>query len=276
MNAGPDRRVREPRQGRLHAEGRARGRAPLQRGALVGELLLAVKALEAEALAAFPDAQRLTVGEILRWPGVVRGPSRMSRRSAGRRGLRCLGAALAAFGGARRREGERIAELLEKRAAGIIASLDAARPLLDGGSIRYRDELRERLERLDVQADPERLEQELALFAQRIDVAEELDRLDGHVAEMRAHARAGAAVGRRLDFLMQELNREANTLGSKSVGRRALAGRARAQGADRADARAGAEPRMIIATVLRCLRRASLTRSFARSCRAHGISTVRR
>jgi len=129
--------------------------------------------------------------------------------------LRCLGAALAAFGRARRREGERTAELLEKRAAGITALLESARPLLDGAQNRYRDKLRERLDRLDVQAEPERLEQELALIAQRIDVAEEVDRLDGHVAEIRATLARTEPIGRRLDFLIQELNREANTFASK-------------------------------------------------------------
>ena len=129
--------------------------------------------------------------------------------------MRCLGAALAAFGRARQREGERIAELLEKRAAGITALLESAKPLLDGAQNRYRDKLRERLDRLDVQAEPERLEQELALIAQRIDVAEEVDRLEGHVAEIRATLARAEPIGRRLDFLIQELNREANTFASK-------------------------------------------------------------
>ena len=184
-------------------------------GALAGDTVAALKALEAGVQAAFPDAPRLTVGEILRWPGVVRGPQQDLAALGGPALLRCLGAALSAFGRARRREGERIAELLEKRAAGLTALLDAARPLLDGAQSRYRDKLRERLERLDVQAEPERLEQELALIAQRIDVAEEVDRLEGHIAEIRATLARSEPIGRRLDFLIQELNREANTFASK-------------------------------------------------------------
>ena len=185
------------------------------RGALVTGTLAAVKALEAEVVAAFPGAQRLTVAEILRWPGVMRGPEQDVAGLGAAALLRCLGAALAAFGRARRREGERTAELLEKRAAGITALLESARPLLDGAQNRYRDKLRERLDRLDVQAEPERLEQELALIAQRTDVAEEVDRLDGHVAEIRATLARTEPIGRRLDFLIQELNREANTFASK-------------------------------------------------------------
>jgi uncharacterized protein (TIGR00255 family) len=76
--------------------------------------------------------------------------------------------------------------------------------------------LLERLERLDVEADPARLEQELALLAQRLDVSEELDRLGSHVSEVRDVLGRNEPIGRRLDFLMQELNREANTLSSKS------------------------------------------------------------
>jgi len=76
---------------------------------------------------------------------------------------------------------------------------------------------RERLERLDVEADSARLEVELALIAQKLDVDEELDRLDSHLAEIRQVLTSDEPVGRRLDFLMQELNREANTLGSKSA-----------------------------------------------------------
>jgi uncharacterized protein (TIGR00255 family) len=193
----------------------AAAEGPGQRGTLVAEALAAIKALEAEVHSAFPSAEGLSVGEVLRWPGVVRGAEQDLAALGGATLLRCLGTALAAFGSARRREGERIADLLEKRAAGITALIDAARPLLDGAQTRYRDKLRERLERLDVQAEPERLEQELALIAQRIDVAEEVDRLDGHVAEIRATLARSEPIGRRLDFLIQELNREANTFASK-------------------------------------------------------------
>ena len=85
--------------------------------------------------------------------------------------------------------------------------------VLDG----VRAKQRERIDKLDIEADPARLEVELALIAQKLDVDEELDRLDSHIIEIRSALGAGAPVGRRLDFLMQELNREANTLGSKSA-----------------------------------------------------------
>ena len=189
--------------------------ASAERGALVAEVLQAVKALENEVRAALPAAAPLTVGEVLRWPGVLKGPEQRVAALGSAAVLRCLGSALEAFGHARRREGERIAELLEKRAVAITALVDSVRPLLAGAQGRYRDKLRERVERLDVKAEPERLEQELALIAQRGDVSEEVDRLDGHVAEIRATLARAEPVGRRLDFLIQELNREANTFASK-------------------------------------------------------------
>ena len=123
--------------------------------------------------------------------------------------------ALRALSESRSREGARIAEMLDKRNAGITALLAGIRPQIEGVQLRYRERLRERLQRLDVQADPERLEQELALLAQRADVAEEIDRIASHVAEIQSILLRSEPVGRRLDFVIQELNREANSFASK-------------------------------------------------------------
>jgi uncharacterized protein (TIGR00255 family) len=118
--------------------------------------------------------------------------------------------------GAREREGRRIAQALEQRCAAIATLLATLKPMLDGAQGRYRQKLVDRIGRLDVQLQPERLEQELALIAQRVDVAEEIDRIESHVAEIRDVLARPEPVGRRLDFLIQELNREANTFGSKA------------------------------------------------------------
>jgi len=178
------------------------------------EALRTLRALEAEVVKAFPDANALSVAEILRWPGVLREPVRQlaSLSEPVKQGLR---AALQSLQGMRGREGERIVEWLEQRAVAITTLMAGVKPLVDGAHVRYRDKLRERLQRLDVQAQPERLEQELALVAQRFDVTEEIDRLTGHIAELRDVLRRDEPIGRRLDFLMQELNREANTFASK-------------------------------------------------------------
>jgi uncharacterized protein (TIGR00255 family) len=181
---------------------------------IVGGALEKVRALEGEVRRVFPAARALTAQEVLRWPGVLEEPAQ-NLEELSEAVKTCLVAALRALTDARAREGGRIAEMLEKRNAGITTLITGIKPQLDGVQARHRDRLRERLHRLDVQADPERLEQELALIAQRVDVAEEIDRLASHVAEVQSILQRNEPVGRRLDFVIQELNREANTFGSK-------------------------------------------------------------
>jgi uncharacterized protein (TIGR00255 family) len=181
---------------------------------LVAATLERLRSLEEGVLHLFPQARPLTTQEVLRWPGVLE-ESAQNLEQLGEAVKDCLGAALRALTESRGREGERIAEMLEKRNAGITALIAGIAPQLAGVQARYRERLRERLQRLDVQADPERLEQEIALVAQRADVAEEIDRIASHVAEVQAILRRNEPVGRRLDFVIQELNREANTFASK-------------------------------------------------------------
>jgi uncharacterized protein (TIGR00255 family) len=173
-----------------------------------------LRALEDEVRRVFPEAQPLTAEEVLRWPGVLEEPAE-NVEELGETVKACLAAALRALTDARAREGARIADMLDKRNAGITALIAGIKPQLDAVQQRYRERLRERLQKLDVQAEPERLEQELALLAQRADVAEEIDRLASHVTEIRAILQRDEPVGRRLDFVIQELNREANTFASK-------------------------------------------------------------
>jgi uncharacterized protein (TIGR00255 family) len=189
-----------------------------ERGAVAGEIapgaLERLRSLEDEVRRVFPQAPPLTSQEVLRWPGVLEEPAE-NVEELGETVKSCLVTALRALADARAREGARIAEMLGKRNAGITGLIAAIKPQLDAVQVRYRERLRERLQRLDVQAEPERLEQELALLAQRADVAEEIDRLASHVAEVEAILQREEPVGRRLDFVIQELNREANTFASK-------------------------------------------------------------
>ena len=159
-------------------------------------------------------SRRRAAEEVLRWPGVLEEPAQ-DLEELGEAVKECLSAALRALTESRAREGARIAEMLDKRNTGITALVTGVKPQLDAVQLRYRERLRERLARLDVQADPERLEQEIALVAQRADVAEEIDRLASHVAEVQTILHRNEPVGRRLDFVIQELNREANTFASK-------------------------------------------------------------
>ncbi len=172
--------------------------------------------LNAEIKQRASDAAPLSVADILRWPGVIE-ESAVDPAGLKTAVLACLDEAVAGLVDARRREGARISTLLSDRCGQIKQLLQALKPNLGVAEERYRNALQVRLDKLDVSADPQRLEQELALLAQRLDVAEELDRLEGHVAELAAVLERDDPVGRRLDFLIQELNREANTLASKSA-----------------------------------------------------------
>ena len=154
--------------------------------------------------------------EILRWPGVIQQAEIDVEPLVAEAGA-LLDKALAAIGEMRSSEGQRIADMLETRCAeieSIAANVRTRMPeVLDAARVKQK----ERIANLDVEADPARLEVELALLATKIDVDEELDRLESHLVEIRDTLKEQKPVGRRLDFLMQELNREANTLGSKSA-----------------------------------------------------------
>ena len=153
--------------------------------------------------------------DILRWPGVVREPERdTAPLAAAAQGL--LAETLAAFQTSRASEGERIAQMLRSRAQAVQRIIGEVTARLPEVQARIRARLQERLAALTSEGNPDRLEQEIAMLLQKMDVAEELDRLQSHVEEMTRALAAGEAVGRKLDFLMQEFNREANTLSSKS------------------------------------------------------------
>ena len=128
-----------------------------------------------------------------------------------------LDRALASINVMRESEGQRIAEMLESRCATVETIAQTVKDRMPEVLAASRAKQKERIDKLDIEADPARLEVELALIAQKIDVDEELDRLTSHLVEIRDALVDQKPVGRRLDFLMQELNREANTLGSKSA-----------------------------------------------------------
>jgi uncharacterized protein (TIGR00255 family) len=160
-------------------------------------------------------AARIDVLELLRWPGVIRDGSRdLSPMIAAAHAL--LAEALAELARFRDSEGARLRDSLEQRCAGLIEFTARVLDRLPEVRARMRAKLLERIAQLVSEVDSDRLEQELAILAQRLDVDEELDRLRGHVVEVRKTFDGQEAAGRRLDFLMQELNREANTLSSKS------------------------------------------------------------
>jgi uncharacterized protein (TIGR00255 family) len=180
--------------------------------ALVEALLGAVRAVEHR----MNNPARIDALSVLSWPGATLEPE-TDPGPLQEEAKALFEAALEDLVATRGREGERLRALLEQRCeaiATLVVRLRARRPeVLRAVRERWETRLRE----LDVQADPMRLEQELAIAAQRLDVDEELDRLESHCQEFRAILDRREPVGRRMDFLMQEFNREANTLASKAA-----------------------------------------------------------
>jgi uncharacterized protein (TIGR00255 family) len=181
-------------------------------GLRVGQLAGAT----AEVMRLAPGTTPLSVAEILRWPGVLAEPTVPPEELAAR-AHQVLGQALAELAGSRAREGAKLAAALEERCAAIETQVARVAPRIPAIHVAYVEKLGARLREAGLDPDHDRLKQELALFATKIDVAEEVQRLTTHVIEVRRVLSAGGSAGKRLDFLMQELHREANTLGSKSV-----------------------------------------------------------
>lgn len=177
--------------------------------ALVEELVRAAKQVA-------PESPPLNPLEVLKWPGVIAEPETNADEQA-RAILDGFQQALAQVVENREREGAELAGFIEARIKGISEQVTTVRALLPQILQNQREKLKARLEELLEEIDKDRIEQEIALLAQKADVDEELDRLDAHITETRRVLKNGGAIGRRLDFLMQEFNREANTLSSKAV-----------------------------------------------------------
>lgn len=162
------------------------------------------------------EGKSLSHSDILRWPGVLQ-TAESDAEVLMAHAMNLFSTALDDLVSMRAREGEQLKQLLADRLDGIEAEVKKAFVLMPEIKVKQREKLLTRFEEAKVELDPTRLEQEMVLFAQRIDVEEELDRLNTHVNEIRRLLKSGGTIGRRLDFLIQELHREANTLGSKST-----------------------------------------------------------
>lgn len=154
--------------------------------------------------------------ELLRWPGMIADHD-IERDTILAAALDLFKQALKSLVEHRSREGDELKLLIEQRLDGITEQVKLVRDILPSILQGQRERLLEKLEALKAEPDQDRLEQEMVYLAQKTDVDEELDRLDTHVTEVRRTLKQKGSVGRRLDFLMQELNREANTLSSKSI-----------------------------------------------------------
>jgi uncharacterized protein (TIGR00255 family) len=165
---------------------------------------------------AMPGTPPLTTADILRWPGVLVDAT-VSQDALAEQVDALVRQALSELTTARAREGAKLRAVLEERCADVESQVARIAPRIPALHAAYVEKLGARLREAGADPSEERLKQELALFATKIDVAEEVARLSTHVAEMRRVLAQGGSVGKRLDFLAQELHREANTLGSKSV-----------------------------------------------------------
>lgn len=179
--------------------------------ALAKQLLNAATWLKQEA-----GQGDVNLTDILRWPGVL-ASGEQDMDAIGADLLTAFDSAIDQFIEARGREGEAIKDMLLSRLDGVSEQIAVVREHMPTVMLYQREKLTNRLAEIKGELDPARIEQEMVLLAQKQDVAEEMDRLEAHVAEARRILKKGGSEGRRLDFMMQEFNRESNTLASKSI-----------------------------------------------------------
>ena len=180
------------------------------------EVLKQALELNRRVRAALPDARSLSAADLLRWPGML-GSDALDVDELRRVCQDLLDKVLEDFTRTRGREGEKLKAILLERATTVEKHLAEVAPRMPQVIAAFQEKLATRLKEALANADEDRIRQEVILFANKIDVDEELTRLTTHIAELRRVLDRGGAVGKRLDFLMQELNREANTLGSKAA-----------------------------------------------------------
>lgn len=180
------------------------------------DLLDALSALGAQVRSRLPDAAPLSVNEALRWPGMF-GEQGVDFAALGPVVLALANEVLDEFTASRGREGAKLAQTIVDRVGAMRRIVSDVAPRIPEAQALFTEKLRQRLQEALGNASDDRILQEVAVFATRIDVAEELSRLSTHLDEVERVLKAGGACGKRLDFLMQELNREANTLASKSA-----------------------------------------------------------
>ncbi len=175
-------------------------------------LLQAVEQVSGQA----SDIRPASALELLQWPGVLdQGDDDEDELLSLAADL--FGQALEELSAARAREGEKLKQFILARLEQVVVEVDKTRQQMPALLAHQRQRLEQKLAEIQAELEPQRLEQELVILAQKADVEEELDRLQAHIGEVQLALKKGGSIGRRLDFLMQEFNREANTLSSKSI-----------------------------------------------------------
>ena len=192
----------------------APGAAPGTR--LDAAALARLRELSVEVVKAMPQASPLRVADVLRWPGVV-AESALDEEATRKLAAALCRKALDELVASRSREGAKLSAAVAERVAAMRGRLERAAPLVPQSLAAYQAKLAERLREALGSVDDDRLRAEVAVFAAKVDVDEELTRLAAHLGEVERTLKQGGAVGKRLDFVAQELNREANTLASKAA-----------------------------------------------------------
>ncbi len=205
------------RRGKVECRFNLQAKDSAPRDLAINDMLLGqLKTAQAAVLAQLPQTAALSVGEVLRWPGMLADDSpafdALQPEIAS-----LVAAALDELVATRGREGERLAEMIRRRIQRMRELVATVQPRVPALVAEYQEKLATRLRDAAATLDDDRIRLEVGLFAQRVDVAEELSRLSTHLDEVERILKVGGAAGKRLDFLMQELNREANTLGSKAM-----------------------------------------------------------
>jgi uncharacterized protein (TIGR00255 family) len=186
--------------------------------ALDAAVLRRLASLSAAVRAAIPDAQPIRVSEVLHWPGVF-GEDSSAQAALRDSALALAREAIGELVATRAREGAKLAGMIRERVERMRQRLRELEPAVPAAIAAYQEKVATRLREVLAGGEEERIRQEIALFGVKVDVAEELSRLAAHLDEVERVLDHGGAVGKRLDFRMQELNSEANTVGSKSVSR---------------------------------------------------------
>lgn len=205
------------RRGKVECRFNLQAKDSAPRDFAINEVLLQqLKTAQDVVLVTLPQATTFSVAEILRWPGMLADDGITFETLQPEIGP-LIQAALDELVATRRREGEKLAEMIRGRVARMRELVATVQPRVPALVAEYQEKLASRLRDAAATLDEDRIRTEVGLFAQRVDVAEELSRLTTHLDEVERILKAGGAAGKRLDFLMQELNREANTLGSKAM-----------------------------------------------------------
>jgi len=180
------------------------------------QVLQNLKKLEQNVAAQCPEAARLSINDILRWPGAIQENS-IELETLVTAAEEALSAAISELNIARNEEGEKLKKIIQEKTNRINFLIQDVKPRIPEIVSSYEIKLKDRIKQLNIEASEDRIAQEVVMYSTKVDIEEEIQRLEAHTSSLLDILESKEAQGKKLDFLMQELNREANTLGAKST-----------------------------------------------------------